>query len=148
MHTHRWSWRTLGLGLGLAFLLSLATIARADTQVWVNTNSGVYHCPSSQYYGATKRGKYLSERDAASHGYRAAYGQPCSPQVAQQARSSARASLASNASGNSIVVWVNTSSNVYHCPGTRYFGATKHGEYMSEADAIGAGNRAAGGRGC
>ena len=42
------------------------------------------------------------------------------------------------------MVWVNTDSGIYHKPGSRYYGKTKQGKYMSEADAIKAGYRPAG----
>jgi hypothetical protein len=51
--------------------------------------------------------------------------------------------------GNPAVkVWVNTASSVYHCRGTRWYGNTKHGEYMSQKDAIAKGNRPAYGKYC
>lgn len=42
--------------------------AKAAGQVWVNTSSKVYHDSSSQYYGATKEGKFMSEKDAIAMG--------------------------------------------------------------------------------
>ena len=41
------------------------------------------------------------------------------------------------------MVWVNLESKVYHKEGSRWYGKTKSGKYMSEADAIKAGYRAA-----
>jgi hypothetical protein len=51
-------------------------------------------------------------------------------------------------SADSIKVWVNTNSGVYHCPGTRWYGNTKEGEYMTQAQAVAEGNRPAYGRKC
>jgi len=41
------------------------------------------------------------------------------------------------------VVWVNTSTKVYHISGSRLFGNTKHGTYMCRAETERAGFRAA-----
>jgi competence protein ComEA len=41
------------------------------------------------------------------------------------------------------MVWVNLDSGVYHHEGDRWYGKTKHGKYMSEADAQKAGYRSA-----
>lgn len=50
---------------------------KREVKVWVNTKSGVYHCPGSRWYGGTKQGKYVGECEARKAGYRAAYDRAC-----------------------------------------------------------------------
>ena len=50
--------------------------------------------------------------------------------------------------GGPGMVWVNTSTKVYHCYGDRYYGTTKDGKYMTEADAKAMGAKGSRGQGC
>jgi hypothetical protein len=64
-----------------------------------------------------------------------------------QSRSSASDKTPAPGGGPGLV-WVNTSSNVYHCYGSQWYGITKAGKYLSEAQATAAGARPDHGKPC
>jgi hypothetical protein len=66
---------------------------------------------------------------------------PSQPVPASPAR--ATSSAVSQGTAGPGTVWVNLDSGVYHYPNSRYYGKTKSGKYMSEADAEQAGYHAA-----
>ncbi len=70
---------------------------------------------------------------------------PAKPATSSRAPAAAAPAAAAPAQPPPVkgMVWVNTETKVYHREGDRYYGNTKHGKYMTEADAIAAGYRAA-----
>ena len=70
---------------------------------------------------------------------------PAKPAAAAPSKSAPTVAAPGGGAGQ---VWVNSTSKVYHCQGTKYYGKTKQGEYMTEAAAKAAGNRADHGKAC
>ena len=68
--------------------------------------------------------------------------------TAPRAQASAPGTTPAQAPANPTDVWVNLSTKAYHCPGTKYYGTTKHGKYMSEADAKAGGFHPSYGKAC
>ena len=82
----------------------------------------------------------------------AAVAAKVNPPAAAPATTPAAAPVAAPAkaavAGGAGKVWVNTSSKTYHCEGSKFYGKTKTGEYMTEADAKAKGNHAVKGKAC
>ena len=53
------------------------TAGNPEAQVWVNTKSRVYHCAGTRWYGTTKQGAYMTQKEAQEKGNRPAYGKAC-----------------------------------------------------------------------
>jgi hypothetical protein len=106
------------------------------------------------YSGTTRKGACHGHKGVATWDTPAATTSPAAASPAKPAPPPATATTASPARTPTAKtaapgqVWVNTNSKVYHCPGTRYYGKTKQGEYMSEFDAKAAGDHPSNGKAC
>lgn len=107
-------------------------------------NDGTYWTGASKS-GACRGHKGVKTWYASSAPAAATPAAPAAPAAAAPAaHAAAPAAPAKTKTGTSTtpapgggpgLVWLNTSTKVYHCPGTKYYGTTKAGAYMTEADA-------------
>ncbi len=148
------------ISLMAGVLIATASIAQAPAGAPAGS-TGL--CRAGSYWsGATKKGACRGHKGvqdwygatAPAVGTAAA---PAAPAIAAPAPAAPAAAAPTAAAmpaatpapgGGPGLVWVNTSSKVYHCPSDKWYGKTKNGAYMSEADAIAKGNRADHGKAC
>src|SRR5215469_17572493 len=91
-----------------------------------NTAQVTATCKDGTAFTGTKRSGACR-----GHGGVQSWGAPTNPENAQSQPSPTTGQGAAQAPGSAGQVWVNTASKVYHCPGTRWYGKTKQGSYMS-----------------
>ncbi|MES2312923.1 MAG: DUF3761 domain-containing protein [Pseudomonadota bacterium] len=149
------------MAIALACLLAVPAVyaqqASAPAGSTGQCKDGSYSSQATKK-GACKGHKGVKEWYAAAPAAAAAAAPAAAPAAAAAAAPASNSAMKSHAmpapaaaaapGGGPGMVWVNDKSKVYHCPSDKWYGKTKHGEYMSEADAKAKGNHAEHGKAC
>lgn len=129
--------------LGLLFSLSCQAAAPAGAPAGATAL-----CKDGSYYtGAEKKGACSGHKGLKDwYGVSAAKAATSTAKPVSAAPASTKPAAAANATpaqapGKPGMVWVNMDTKVYHCPNTRWYGKTKNGKYLTEADAKAQGMR-------
>lgn len=144
----------------LAAALPLAALAAPPADAPAGTTA---LCKDGSYYsGAEKKGACRGHKGVKDwYGAAAAVPAAAPAPAAKPAPAPAPAAAASKAKrmppqpaataapgGGPGMVWANEKTKVYHCSGDRWYGKTKEGSYMSEADAKAKGFKGPRGKDC
>src|SRR5580698_9944271 len=106
-------------------------------------------CKDGTYWtNATKSGACSGHKGVQTWYGASGASAPAAAPAAPVAKETPKPVATQAAGGGPGLVWVNTKSNVYHCSADPYYGKTKSGAYMSEADAIAKGAHADHGKAC
>jgi hypothetical protein len=129
--------------------IAAATVKKITPLVTVSGGTSAASSAPSQPAAASKpkptKSTPASSASAASPSQPApvAAAAPAAQPAPTPAKATAASSSASAGTPGPGQVWVNLDSGVYHYANSRYYGKTKSGKYMSEADAMKAGYHAA-----
>jgi hypothetical protein len=136
---HRLMSALIGVGL------FLAPMAYAETAAVTATCKD-----GTAFSGSSRSGACAGHKGVASWGTAdtASQAMPAATPGKSAAGAAAAPGTASAKAGGPGQVWVNSASKVYHCPGDRYYGKTKSGEFMSQSAAVAAGAHPSGGKAC
>src|SRR5215471_3228507 len=131
----------LSLALITGFLFSIGSIHAQDA------NQVTASCKDGTAFTGTKRSGACR-----GHGGVQSWGEATNPANTRSQSTAQPAPTTSQRAaptlGGAGQVWVNTASKVYHCPGIRWYGKTKQGSNMSEAEARAQGARPDHGKAC
>lgn len=159
--------KTLLLSMVAAAALGMSLGAHAQAPAGAPAGSTALCKDGTYYSGATKKGACTGHKGIKDwYGAEVAASAPAAAGPAPKTATSSSASAAAPSKpttplapagekktavapgGGPGQVWVNASTKVYHCPSDRYYGKTKSGEYMSEADAKAKGYKPDHGKAC
>jgi hypothetical protein len=131
----------------LSFALVTGLILPIGATLAQSTPTVTATCKDGTAFTGTKRsGACRGHGGVQSWGATSTTTSPVATPLSPTASTSQR--TAPGPSGGTSKVWVNTDSKVYRCPGDRWYGKTKHGSYMSEAQAQAQGVRSDHGKAC
>ncbi|HDR8988657.1 DUF3761 domain-containing protein [Burkholderia vietnamiensis] len=147
--------------LAAGFGLSAAAFAQVQAPASAPAGTTGLCKDGSFYAGASKKGACAGHKGVkAWYGASAAAAGSASAAVPATAASGGAASgvapvksasavaAAAAPGGGAGKVWANDGTKVYHCSTDKYYGKTKHGSYMSEADAKAKGFHPSHGKAC
>jgi serine/threonine-protein kinase len=74
---HIWRLRHAAQPISQSNVLKNSAAGNPNVKVWVNTDSGTYHCPGARWYGKTRNGEYLTQKEAQEKGFHPAASRAC-----------------------------------------------------------------------
>jgi hypothetical protein len=131
--------------------LLAALLFAAGTQTLCAQSAQPASDPAKSDSSSAKKSEQPKKTGAAAQESATAPASPAAPAASTPANSASTSTPASKPATAQLTtprntgetVWVNTETGVYHKAGSHWYGKTKHGKYMTEADARKAGYREA-----